>query len=1373
MATRDGMETLIAPRVLGRLQEFDPRVNNMSTYLERLELYFEANAVEAARKVSVLLTVIGAQVYDTLRSLLAPVKPQEKSFIELITILKQHFDPKPLVIGERFRFYRRSQKVNETVAEFQADLRKLSIRCEFGTFLDQAIRDRFVCGVHSESIQKKLLAEDGLTAAKALELAQSIEAAEKNARELKGCVKPVSLEGLNYTEAERKLCKHCGRHHSDNTCKFRDAVCHTCGKMGHISPVCRSSSKKALTPTSQSFIKRQKKRYVNRGRSVGCVGARWLGVDCSSNCSPDSSSNEDLGTYVVQGALPQPPILIDMEVSGKQVTFELDTGATVSIMSENVFKSLFPSYRVKQSKLKLRTYTGESMDILGEASVRVCYQKQQQQQLTLVIAKGAGPTLLGRDWMRAFRLDWNSIKTVSCNQIAQLNELLDNYKDVFTDELGLIKPFQAKLLVDATARPKFYRPRSVPFALRSTVEEELDRLERSGVLEKVDHSDWAAPIVVVPKKDGRVRLCGDYKVTVNPVLDVDQYPLPRPTDLFATLAGGKYFTTLDLSNAYNQIQLDPSSRTYLTINTHRGLYQYTRLPFGVASAPAIFQKAMDVILQGIDNVICYLDDIMVTGKTEEEHLKNLAKVLQCLREHDVRVKRSKCTFMKTSVEYLGHRIDAEGLHATEDKVKAITEAPVPKNVTELRSFLGLLNYYGRFLPNLSSLIHPLNSLLKHETPWKWTKSCDDAFQAAKAKIVKPNVLVHYDPDLPIRLAGDASAYGVGAVISHIMPNGSERPIAFASRTLLPSEQNYSQIEREALSLIFGVSKFHTYLYGRKFTLVTDHKPLTTILGEKKGIPPVTAARLQRWAIRLLAYTYEIEFRCTREHSNADCLSRLPIHCVNNIGYNSESAHFNKHQISSLPVTAKQLAQSTRTDRVLSVVYRYITKGWPSKPVKELSVFLTKKDELTVEGGCVLWGTRVVIPNKWKEKLLSELHQNHPGACKMKSIARGYFWWPGLDKRIEELARSCPNCQAVKYKPPSAPLQPWSWPTKVLQRVHVDYLGPLQGAMFMVAVDAFSKWPEVFMMQNTTVCKTIDCLRSMFCRYGFPEQVVTDNGPQFTSEEFAIFMRSCGVKHIRSAPYHPATNGLAERFVQSLKQSLKASQNNGMSLSHRLCDFLLMYRSTPHSTTGVTPNSLFLKREVRTRLDLLQPDTEARVIEKQLQQKADHDHHTRARQFSVGDAVFVKNFRPGPDWLPANIIAKLGPLSYLVDTTDGQLWRRHVDHLKSRAVSTGISQPEKSDKTHSQPEIELEIVNLPVDDPLPTVDAQPEPEQPSQPMDVAESASLDTSATLPNTPTTVSLLPQRGQPQKSSEVPIRKTFDLRKNRVPPDYYRPKH
>ena len=803
------------------------------------------------------------------------------------------------------------------------------------------------------------------------------------------------------------------------------------------------------------------------------------------------------------------------------------------------------------------------------------------------------------------------------------------------------------------------------------------RFESLGVIEKVSYSDWAAPIVPVPKADGSVRICGDYKVTVNPVLQVDQFPVPKPEDLFASLTGGKKFSKLDLSHAYQQVLLEPESRKYVTINTHRGLYQYNRLPFGVASAPAVFQQTMDKILEGLPMVVVYIDDILITGRTDEEHLENLEKVLARLQRYGLRLKKEKCFLLQPSVEYLGYVIDAEGLHATPAKVSAIVGAPEPKNVQELRSFLGLVNYYGKFIRNMSTIAHPLNNLLKHSTSWKWTPACQHAFQQLKQKLASTDVLVHYDTNLPLKLACDASAYGVGAVISHVFPNGDERPIAYASRTLTTSEKNYAQIEKEALSLVFGVKKFHQFLYGRKFILVTDHKPLTTVLNPKKGLPTLAAARMQRWAMLLSAYQYSIEFRSTSEHANADGFSRLPMQSRNKgEGSATVASMFNLSQINVLPVNAKQLKTATESDPVLKKVLLYTQKGWPEEVDSSLRPYYRRRNELSVEEGCLMCGLRVIVPPSCQTKVLEELHTSHPGIVKMKSLARIHVWWPSIDQHIERMVKSCTSCQSVRNKPATALLHPWSWPDCPWMRIHVDFAGPFQGSMFFVIVDSHSKWLEVIPMTSTSTEKTIAVLRNLFASYGLPEQLVSDNGPQFTSAEFNDFMKGNGIKHIRTAPYHPASNGEAERFVQVFKHSLKAGRNDPGTLHQKLTRFLLTYRSTPHSTTGVSPAELFLKRQLRTRLDLLRPSLERKVAATQAKQKSYHDAHSKTREFEIGQAVLVRNLLGEPKWLQGTVLEQTGPVSYKVQVGD-RVWRRHVDQLLE-ASAEGVERNVESD-----------------------------------------------------------------------------------------------
>ena len=394
------------------------------------------------------------------------------------------------------------------------------------------------------------------------------------------------------------------------------------------------------------------------------------------------------------------------------------------------------------------------------------------------------------------------------------------------------------MLLREDAQPKYCKVR---IALKPVVGAELDWLEKEQVLEKITHSDWATPLVVVRKPGGKVRLCGDFKVTLNPALKTDVYPFPLPEELFQKLNGGHKFSKLDLAEAYLQIPLDEKSAQLTVINTHQGLYKFKRLPFGLSCAPAIFQKLIEQLVGDISGVACYLDDIVVTGKTKQEHLDNLQKTMDKLNASGLRLKLEKCQFFQDSVTYLGHILDEQGIRPHPNKVKAITAMPEPKNQGELRSFLGMVQYYDRFIPGLATDCAVLNDLLQKKSKWQWTTTHAKAVNAVKTALTSADILTHYDPSLPLSLACDASPVGVGAVIFHTFPGGKEKPVAYASRKLTSAEQNYAQIQKEALGIVFGVQKFKQYLMGRKFQLLTDHKLLITIFHPNKGIPEMQQA----------------------------------------------------------------------------------------------------------------------------------------------------------------------------------------------------------------------------------------------------------------------------------------------------------------------------------------------------------------------------------------------------------------------------------------------------------------------------------------------------------------------------------------------------
>lgn len=818
--------------------------------------------------------------------------------------------------------------------------------------------------------------------------------------------------------------------------------------------------------------------------------------------------------------------------------------------------------------------------------------------------------------------------------------------------------------MNPTAQPRFHKPRAVPYALKAKIEKELDRLIQQGVIEPIEFSEWAAPIVPVLKKDGSIRICGDYKVTINQASQVDSYPLPRIDDLFASLSGGKKFSKLDLAHAYQQIPLDDASKKLVAINTHKGLFQYNRLPFGVSAAPSLFQRTMETLLRGLPGVCLFLDDILVSGENDQQHLTNLSAVLQKLASAGMKLKPDKCFFMLQEVEYLGHKISAKGLEPIPEKVRAIVEAPAPRNVSQLKSFLGMLNYYAKFLPNLSTCLAPLYSLLQKKNHWSWGEKQRKAFEEAKTLLTSSSVLTHYDPSKPLILACDASPYGLGAVLSHKVGE-DELPIAFASRSLAPAEKNYAQIDKEALAIVFGVRHFHQYLFGRHFTIKSDHKPLQHLLGERKGIPVMASGRIQRWALTLSAYNYTVQYVPGKDNANADGFSRLPLSEQPREVPMPQELVYLLEGLEISPVTVDQIRSWTDQDHVLSKVRRFVQHGWPRAVDSVLKPYFSRQLELSIQDNCLLWGNRIVVTKQGRGKLLALLHEGHPGISKMKGLARSYVWWPNIDADLEAQVKQCNQCQINQPSPPAVPMHPWEWPEHPWERIHLDYAGPFLGKMFLVVIDAHSKWMEIEVVSSATTQTTVEHLRTMFARFGLPKVIVTDNGTCFTSSEFAEFLRRNHIRHFKTAPYHPSSNGLAERAVQTFKTGMK-KQLTG-TVQTKLSRFLFHYRLSPHTTTGVAPAELLFRQRPRSHMDLIVPSLKDRVVQQQQRQKSQHDRTTRQRTFQQDDLVMVHGFNKDlkDHWLPGTVVSTSGEHSYEIKLTDGKIVRRHADHIRKR------------------------------------------------------------------------------------------------------------
>ena len=611
--------------------------------------------------------------------------------------------------------------------------------------------------------------------------------------------------------------------------------------------------------------------------------------------------------------------------------------------------------------------------------------------------------------------------------------------DLFKPGLGRYNVRKVEIELNPDARPVFLKHRPPPFALRDQIEQELNKQVAEGILEPVKTAKWAAPVVPVKKASGGLRLCGTYDLTINKMNLLERYPLPKVEELFAALSGGKFFTKIDLKDAYLQLELDEASKEALTINTHKGLFRPNRLPMGVKSAVAIFQREMETLLAGIPNVAVFLDDIAITGHSSVQHRQNVREVLNRLSAAGLRV-NEKSVWVSHQVYYLGFCISAAGVHTSPEKTRAVNDAPQPQNISQLRAYIGLLQYYSRFIRKLAMVAAPLYALEKKGVEWHWENHQQKAFERTKELLMSAPVLEHFDPAKQLVLTVDASPYVLGAVLSHPDP-GSDRPIAFASRTLSAAEKNYSQLDKEACAVLFGVTKFHQLVYGRPFLIKTDHKPLLGLLSPEKALPQSVSPRLLRWRLQLGGYHYQLQYTAGKNIGNADGLSRLPLPETPSEVIAPPDVTNMMEELAQV-VEIRHVQTSTSRDPVLSQVARFLQAEWPDKvPAsnsEDLLPFFRRRNELSLQDGCILWGCRVVIPPQLQDQVLVMLHDGHPGINQMKRLARNHFWWPLMDADIESCVRTCTRCQASRSAQPEAPPQPWIFPRRPWSRVHVDF-----------------------------------------------------------------------------------------------------------------------------------------------------------------------------------------------------------------------------------------------------------------------------------------------------------------------------------------------
>lgn len=1337
------------------LREFDAWRHKFRGYVALMKI----SALPLVEQKAVLSSVVDDEWSRTLRFTIDAA--DDAGLEQVLDAMEAHLRGQRNVIVDRREFYARVQQPGESFDDFLCAVKEIVNFCDFcESCIDNRLRDRIVVGTSDEGALKRMLKEKDLTLRSAIDICRASESANKNSAAIRNTVDGTVCKVSRYRRERTSLskgtvCFRCGQknHTNKEKCRAVDKDCLNCGKLGHFAAVCRSPARTSSDKRTQHPSKQSSTRDTGSKKRAGDIHRVLSGV----------YANE-------VSARPAPKVVISATHPGgrDRVTWTPDSGAEATVMGLNVAQSLGIPQDVLEvpDRADLLAAGDYPLTCLGTFTSQLELGNKRTKTVVSVIKEVKGALL---SWFDSVALgilpsDFPAqIQPVKDSRVPvdsrvadappappvvlprwphahdptpkqreeHANTLIRAFPRVFGSSQTLREMDGGPMHIQLTEDAKPFAvtaSRTIPYSWRAEIKAQLDDLLAKDIITEVDYpTAWCHPIVPIAKKTTGVRLCVDL-TRLNRYVKRPTYPVQSPNDAIASMESeAAWFTTMDAKMGYFQIKIADEDQDLTCFITPWGRFKFKRAPMGLVSSGDEYNRRGDQALGDSPRTVKIVDDILAYDTKYRDHLAHVISILQRCDRYGITLNADKFRFARNEVDFCGYSITSQGYTADFRKMKAIADFPRPQNLTDLRSFMGLVNQLGGFSSAIAEASQPLRDLLKPRNDWCWSPQHEEAFDKVKGCLVAPPVLAYFDPTLPTMLQTDASRRnGFGFVLLQ-KHNDLWKLVQCGSRFLTDTESRYAVIELELAAVLWSVKKCSTYLTGLPhFDLVVDHRPLVPILNTKL-LSEIENPRLQRIREKLTAYTFTARWQKGSLHSAPDALSRAPVQDPEpssgkpdspeevdplHIAVVNALTDVCEEGIRLAPLkdqTLEKVRAAATRDEEYQALRETIINGFPEHRHElepQLRSYWSVRSQLALDEDLIVYGPRLLIPRSLRRETLALLHDSHQGMDRTKRRARQTTYWPGIDRDIENVVSSCQRCRPLLPKQQHEPLwQDDDPPSRVFQSVSADYFH-VAGRTYLVYVDRLSGWPYVTSCpREASAAHLVTCLRSIFADTGVPVTLRTDGGPQFASSTLRRFLARWGVEHRVTSPYNPRANGHAEAAVKTVKKLITTTTRRGQLDEDEFARGLLELRNTP-SAAGRSPAQVLFGHPMRSSVpahhrsfasEWQRAADDCDVTAERLKSKAKQRHDSTARplpRLHIGGYVDVQDHASGR-WDRVGVIVGIGSRrDYLIKMGSGRiLWRNRkflrphhpmLPEAAPRSATTTVIQPERDGTLGSAP-----------------------------------------------------------------------------------------